>query len=481
MIDTLIRNVVIVDGSGEAPYRADVTLSDGLIQTIAQYGTGLEAHSVIEAEGLVLSPGFIDVHTHDDLVVIRAPEMLPKLSQGVTTVIVGNCGLSAAPVDLRRHPAPPDPLNLLGGLSEFTYPDFKAYVDAINAAQPAVNVAALIGHTALRASHMDDLYRPATESEIAAMTADLRAALSAGALGLSTGLAYATAFEAPLAEVLALAQPLTEHGGIYCTHLRSEFDTILEAMDEAFAVGRDIRVPVVISHLKCAGLANHGRSHEVLAAIDTANQTHEVGCDCYPYAASSSTLDLKQVTPHIDILITWSDPCPEQGGKRLKDIAADWGLDLMATAQRLMPAGAVYFGMSEADVERILSYPTTVIGSDGLPNDAKPHPRLWGAFPRVLGHYSRDKGLFSLSEAIRKMTGQSADRYGLTGRGYVREGYAADLVLFDPATILDAATFTDPVQAAHGIERVWVNGQLSLHQKTPTGMRAGRFLPHTST
>ncbi|MDY7579964.1 amidohydrolase family protein [Herbaspirillum sp. RTI4] len=481
--DTLIRNVSVIDGSGNAPFMADVALAGGRILHIAVAGTGIDsdadwqAQHIIDGAGKVLSPGFIDVHTHDDTNVIRMPGMLPKLSQGVTTVVVGNCGISAAPVSLKNEP--PDPMNLLGKAGDFTYPTFASYVEAIHQAQPSVNVAALVGHTALRSNQMDRLDRAATEAEIAAMCSQLREALEHGALGLSTGLAYGNAMQAPTSEVLALAAPLADAGAIYATHLRSEFADILEAMEEAFRIGKHARVAVVISHLKCAGVENWGRSGEVLQALEQAQRYQPVGCDCYPYTASSSTLDLKQVTDTIDIRVTWSEPFPAMGGKLLADIAKEWQLDLVTTARRLQPAGAVYHCMLDEDVNRILNHPATVIGSDGLPNDPFPHPRLWGAFPRVLGHYSREQKLFPLTVAIRKMTGLSAERFGLLERGLVRAGFWADLVLFDPETVRDAATFDDPMQPAEGIEAVWVNGVLSYlggSKKEATGLRAGRFL-----
>lgn len=478
--DTLVRRVQLIDGSGAAPRMADVAVRDGRIARIEDADSidPASAALMVEGDGLVLAPGFIDVHTHDDTNVVREPAMTPKLSQGVTTVIVGNCGISAAPVTLTGEP--PDPMNLLGRAEAFRYPDFRSYVQAVNAARPAVNVAALVGHTALRSNHMDRLDRAASAHEVAAMRAQLQEALDAGALGLSTGLAYANAYAAPTEEVVALAEPLAAAGGLYATHLRSEFAEILEAMDEAFRIGRHARVPVVISHLKCAGVRNWGRSGEVLEALELAQRWQLVGCDCYPYTASSSTLDLGQVTSDFDIQVTWSEPEPAMGGRLLADIAAEWEVDLLTAARRLQPAGAVYHGMEDADVDRILRHPATVIGSDGLPNDPLPHPRLWGAFPRVLGHYARDRELFPLAVAVNKMTGLSAERFGLAGRGFVREGYWADLVLFDAATIRDVATFTDPVAPAEGIAAVWVNGQLSWQERAATGRRAGRFLPRAA-
>jgi N-acyl-D-amino-acid deacylase len=480
--DTIIHDVEVEDGSGGPSYRADIGLRDGRIVDIMAPGDLLRLKASardddIDGRSLVLAPGFIDAHTHDDTVAIRLPDMLPKVSQGVTTVIVGNCGISASPVRLRDPSVPaPDPMNLLGTPDVFRYPTFAAYRTAVDAAQPAVNVGALIGHTALRSNHLDRFDRAATDDEVVAMRDELDAALAEGALGLSTGLAYGNAFCATLAEVQGLAQVLAKHGAIYTTHLRSEFAPILEALDEAYAVGRSARVPVIVSHLKCAGAGNWGRSAEVLDSVSGAARYQPVGCDCYPYAASSSTLDLKQVTSDFPIKITWSTPHPEQAGRHLTDIAADWQLSLDETARRLQPAGAVYYNMDENDVQRILLHPLTMFGSDGLPEDPRPHPRLWGAFPRILGHYSRDLALMPRSMAVHKMTGLPAARFGLSERGEIRSGYWADLTLFDPATIIDVATFDDPVQAAAGIAAVWVNGTLTYRNGQLTGARGGRFV-----
>jgi N-acyl-D-amino-acid deacylase len=471
--ETLIRGARVLDGSGGAPLDVDVAIAEGRIAFVGRDGAP-RADSVIDATGLTLAPGFIDVHTHDDTNVVRTPEMWPKLSQGVTTVVVGNCGISAAPARLRG--TLPDPMNLLGGAESFRYPTFASYVDAVERARPAVNVAALVGHTTLRNNQMDRLDRAATSGEIDAMRAELREALALGALGLSSGLQYASAFSAPTEEVMSLAEPLADAGALYATHMRTEFAGILDAMDEAFRIGRHARVPVALSHLKCAGRENWGRSGEVLDALEHAGRTHPVGCDCYPYTAGSSTLDLKQVTDAIEITITWSEPHPDVGGRSLQDIAREWGVSLLDAARRLQPAGAIYHSMSEDDVRRILRHPATVIGSDGLPNDPNPHPRLWGAFPRVLGRYARDERLFPLAEAVHKMTGLPARKFGLSNRGLVREGFAADLVLFDAMTVRDVATFTDPQRPAEGISAVWVNGVRTSRDQVATGARGGRFV-----
>ncbi len=473
--DLLIKNVSIVDGSGIEPLPASVAIREDRILEIST--TETSADQVFDGEGYVLAPGFIDVHTHDDLYLIRSPQMLPKLSQGVTTVIVGNCGISAAPVALKQ--SLPDPMNLLGQAGEFCYSRFSSYVDAIANAKPAVNVAALVGHTALRNNHLDRLDRAATRSEIELMKRQLTDALEAGALGLSTGLAYLSAYSASTEEVLDLAEALADFDGIYATHLRSESAAILTALDEAFQIVNAVGTPVVISHLKCAGIDNWGRSRELLARLDAARETQPIACDCYPYSASSSTLDLRQVDERITITITWSDPHPEMAGKSLEGIAAEWKVPQLEAARRLEPAGAIYHCISEDDMRAILRHPATMIGSDGLPSDPRPHPRLWGTFPRVLGRYVREEKLFSVSEAVRKMTSLPAERFRLQHRGRIQEGCYADLVLFDPAEIRDQATFDDPMQCAAGIKAVWVNGVLSYQNGKATGSRAGRFLART--
>ncbi len=263
--DTLIVGAQLYDGTGAPPVERDVALRNGRIAAIGNLTNWL-SEEVVEANGRALAPGFIDVHTHDDLQVIHTPHMLPKITQGVTTVIVGNCGISASPVVLKGEP--PDPMILLGERDAFQYPTFAAYVDAVNAARPAVNVGALIGHTALRNNQMDRLDRAASVDEIDGMRAQLKDALAHGALGLSTGLAYRSAFDAPTAEVMALTELLADAGALYTTHIRNEFDGVLDAMDEAYRIGRYARVPVVISHLKCAGPSNWGRSTEVLASLE---------------------------------------------------------------------------------------------------------------------------------------------------------------------------------------------------------------------
>lgn len=476
--DTLIRKASVIDGSGSEPQVADVAITSDRISAIGRLEEST-AEQEIDGRDCVLAPGFIDVHTHDDTNVIRTPQMLPKLSQGVTTVVVGNCGISASPVRLRG--SLPDPMHLLGSLDDFCYPTFASYVEAVRRAQPAVNVAALVGHTALRNNHMDRLDRTAAPSEIEGMQSQLGEALENGALGLSSGLAYLSAYSSSTEEVLSLVKLLASAEGIYTTHLRSETEAIRQALDEALELGREGKVPVVVSHLKCAGISNWGRSAEVLEALNETKGSQQVSWDCYPYTASSSTLDIRQVDERVEIMITWSEPHPEMAGKTLEQIAHTWNLDQREAAKKLQPAGAIYHCMAAEDVHRILQHPDTMIGSDGLPNDPLPHPRLWGTFPRVLGYYSREQRLFPLTVAVHKMTGMPAKRFRLHDRGLVREGYKADLVLFHPEKVRDTATFTNPAQPAEGIKAVWVNGVLSYADQQATGQRAGSFLsrqPH---
>lgn len=476
--DLLVRHACIVDGSGKPAFEGSVAVRAGRIASL-DADSSWHATATVDAKGMVLSPGFIDTHTHDDTSVIETPAMLPKLTQGVTTVVVGNCGISASPV-LADNPLP-DPMQLLGQPAMMQYRTFREYTAAVNAARPAVNVMALAGHTTLRANHMDRLDRAATKDEVAAMRAQLQDALDHGALGLSTGLAYLSAFSATLDEVLGVAEALGQAGGMYATHMRSETAAILEAMEESFAVGRAAEpVPVLISHLKCAGPDNWGRTTDVLALLDRARLKQVVHCDCYPYTASSSMLDLRQVDERIEIRITWSELHPEMAGKSLAAIAETWAVTQMDAARRLQPAGAIYHNMSTEDVTRVLQHPAVMIGSDGLPHDPRPHPRLWGTFPRVLGHFCRDERVFELPTAVHKMTGLSAATIGLQDRGLIRNGFIADLVLFDPETIQDRATWENSIAPSSGIQAVWVGGVLSLWNGVATGSRNGSFIPRAN-
>jgi N-acyl-D-amino-acid deacylase len=468
----LLRGGTVVDGSGRDRFVADVRIAEG---RIAEVGPALAANgaTVIDVTGMIVAPGFIDVHTHDDHAVLSAPQMLPKISQGVTTVVVGNCGISLAP--LVRENVPP-PLNLLGGDEGYVYPTMASYVAAVDNARPAVNVAALVGHSTLRVAAMDNPYRPATPSEQARMGELLREGMQAGAIGFSSGVFYATGAAADIEELALLAGIAGGAGGVYTTHIRQEMDAVIASLDEAFATGRRANVPVVISHHKCAGPNNWGRTIETLAHLDAARAKQPIGLDAYPYVAGSTVLRADLVDGVIDVMVTWSTPHPEMSARLLADIAAEWKCTQQEACERLQPGGACYFQMREDDVQRVLRYPATMIGSDGLPHDLHPHPRLWGTFPRVLGHYSRDLGLFPLETAVHKMTALSARRFNLAERGELRPGFHADVTVFDAAAIADAATFANPTAASQGIRHVFVNGVQSYGDGKATLQRGGRFL-----
>ena len=256
------------------------------------------------------------------------------------------------------------------------------------------------------------------------MRAMVDEAMAAGAIGVSTGLYYEPASAAPCEEVIEICRPLSQRNGIYCTHMRDEGEHVLDSLEESFRVGRELGVPVVISHHKVAGKANHGRSVETLPFIEKAMRSQEIGLDCYPYHASSTILSASRVANASKVMVTWSKPHPEVAGMELvRNQRPKFNL----AVEDLLPAGAIYFSMDEKDVQRILGFEHTMIGSDGLPHDAAPHPRLWGSFPRVLGHYSRSLKLFPLETAVHKMTGLTAKTFGLAGRGVLKEGFAADI------------------------------------------------------
>lgn len=470
---TIIKGARVIDGTGCESYEADVIFEDEIITDILPSGSG-KAREVIDATGKVLCPGFIDSHTHDDLMVLTGSSPHPKLSQGVTTVVIGNCGISLAPLITKE---PPAPLDILGRLP-FKFDSFREYLEMIDSIKPAVNVVPLIGHTTLRVRHVLELQREAKEYEIKAMQEEIKIALDYGAFGLSTGVYYPPARAASIGELMAVSQPLTSNNSILAMHIRDEGDDIDRALREALEVGHKVKAKLVLSHHKVVGKNNFGRTEQTLNTIDLAAQEQSVCLDCYPYEASSTMLSREKAERIENVIISWSQPFPECAGRTLKSLASEWGISLGEAASRLMPGGAIYFGMSQCDVDRVLAHPLTMIGSDGLPHDNRPHPRLWGTFPRVLGHYVRERKLLSLERAIYKMTGLPARRFGIRNRGVIAPGMAADIMIFDPKTIRDNATYENPSATASGIEGVWVNGQLTLWNGRLLNTHAGyRLIP----
>jgi N-acyl-D-amino-acid deacylase len=470
--DLILRNGTVIDGTRAPRFAADIAVMNGHIALVA-HGDGPlgdeRAGVEIDAGGRIVAPGFIDSHTHDDRLMLSAPDMTPKVSQGVTTVVAGNCGISLAPAPGGMDKPVTPPLDLLDEDGRwFRFRSFGDYVAALRAQPAATNCALLVGHTMLRLQTMDNLERPASDAEVKRMRVLADEALAAGAIGISTGLFYEPARAATTEEVIEVCRPLAARNGVYATHMRDEGDRVIESLEETFRIGRELGVPVVISHHKVAGAPNHGRSHETLPLIEERMRGQAIGLDCYPYPASSTILSASRAASAQKTLVTWSKTHPEVAGMDLADIAIP--------LEQLLPAGAIYFTMDEADVQRILAFEHTMIGSDGLPHDTFPHPRLWGTFPRVLGHYSRGLHLFPLETAVYKMTGLPAKTFGLADRGVLKPGMAADMAIFDADEVDETATFTRPIQAAKGIDSVIVNGVVVWHDGQSTGARPGQVL-----
>jgi len=457
--DLIIRDATLIDGTGAPRRRGDIGVKGDRIAAVGDL-SAMSADREVMAGGRVVAPGFIDAHTHDDQAVLCGPAcMLCRVSQGVTTVVIGNCGISIAPVAMSER-APP-PMDGVVHPEWSIFDSFAGFAERLRGTPSSVNTVALIGHMSLRVGAMgrNDLDRPATDKEAERMRKMLAQSLAEGASGLSTGLFYPPSKHAPTDEVIAVAEALRGTGGLYVTHMRDEANHVLDSIEETLKIGEAVGAPVVISHHKCAQPENHGRSVETLPLIEKLSERHSVAFDVYPYTASSTSLGARKPRPDIPVMVTYSTPHPEMAGRALKDIAGDWGVSLEEAAQRLMPGGGVFHNMAEEDVRRIMAHRLSMIGSDGGPLAKHPHPRLWGTFPRVLGHYCRELGIFDLETAVHKMTGRTAKVFGLEGRGTLAVGGYADLVMFDPDTVKDRATFTEPRQVADGILETWVNGQ----------------------
>ena len=472
-VDLIFRAARLIDGSGGPSRRGDLAVSGDRIVALGDLGDWRGAVE-LDAGGKALAPGFIDVHTHDDRAALATPTMDCKASQGVTSVVVGNCGISLAP--LTTPTRPPAPIDLICERPEGFFGRFGDYLEALDQDPPALNVLAQVGHGSLRVQAMDDLDRPATATEIKAMRGALEDSLEAGAIGMSTGLFYPPAVAASTEEVIELGKPLAAARAIHTTHMRDEGDAVMASLEESFHIGRALSVPVVVSHHKCTGQRNFGLTRETLPFFDRTIAEQPVSLDVYPYVAGSTMLAPGRGYEALRVIVSWSVPHPEAAGRDLGEVAAEMGLSKEDAIEALSPAGGIFFMMDEGDVQRILAHPHSMIGSDGLPHDEHPHPRLWGTFPRVLGHYARELGLFSMEEAVRKMTRLSADRFGMTDRGRLDVGAVADLVLFDPETVIDNATFDNPKSPATGIDQVFVAGRAVWRDGAATGVRPGRAI-----
>lgn len=491
--DLVIRGAALFDGTGAPARTEDLAVEAGRIAVIGALDPArADRAPAVDGAGLALAPGFIDVHTHDDFAVLLHPEMGFKVQGGVTTVVVGNCGLGAAPQPVARgmaaafHPGA-------------TLPDwdgYAGYLARLDAEPASCNVTALVGHGTVRATVLGGAPRAPDARELAAMGALVDEGVRAGCAGFSTGLIYEPGRHAQRDEIAALASAFAETGGLYATHMRDEGTGLLDSVREAIEIGERAGVPVQISHHKAAGRDAWGLVRESLALIEAARARGvDVLADQYPYTAGSTVLAALAGSLRgegggagrgepSDVVIASAPGHPEWEGRSLADLAGVWQVSAGDAAQRVLDAEGLgctvtLHMMAEDDVRTVLRHPTTMIGSDGLPTlHGKPHPRLYGTFARVLGHYARDLGLLPLAEAVHRMTGMPARRFGLTDRGVLRAGAWADLVLFDPAAIADVATYTNPHHPPAGIVHVFVNGAAVVRDGRHTGARPGRALRH---
>jgi N-acyl-D-amino-acid deacylase len=525
MDDLVIRGGMILDGTGAGPWRADLAVRDGRIAAITPRYAG-SARRVVDADGLVVAPGFIDIKTHSDFTLPYAPRAESKILQGVTTEVVGHCGFSLAPVVAGRARLLQEYLAGFAPWIETRETTFAAYMDGFPAT--AVNTIMQVGHNTLRLMTvgMDD--RAPTEDEMGVMRRLLAEGLAAGALGMSSGLFTAPGSFAEPSELHALLETVKQHGGTYATHLRSESDAVFEAVREAIEASETSGVHVQIVHMKLSGLDNRGRAGQLLAEIDGARRRGvQVDCDAYPYACAANPLRnllplwvqegglaamlgrlrdpavRRRVNREIDergltsfgriaswdaVSISTSRTRSGDAGRSIAELARGAGAEPIDLVWNLLEADAgatfvVVCSIDEADVQTLLRSPAVLVGSDGrsvapdsVAGQGRPHPRFYGTFPRVLGHYVRDLGLLSLPEAVHKMTGAPARILGLADRGLLREGHRADVTTFDPATIIDRATYDDPHRYAAGIGTVLVNGVVVVDAGKHTGALPGRVL-----
>jgi N-acyl-D-amino-acid deacylase len=484
--DAVIREAEIYDGTGAAPVTGDVAIADGRIVAVGSAaGT---ARLTLDGRGRCVSPGFIDVHTHDDFAAIVHPDMAFKLLGGVTSCVCGNCGMGVAP-----HPAAMAMAQVLH--PRITLPEWKGtagYLDYLERHPPGVNIGVLVGHGTARLAAMGAAARAPDTGEMAHMKATLQEGLDAGALGLSSGLVYDPGRFATTDELAELASIMRGTGALYATHMRDESDGLLGSVAEAIEIGERAGVPVQISHHKASGRSAWGLVSESLRLIERAQARGlDVHADQYPYTAGSTVLNavfrdgrfgggIGPMRPE-DIVIASTAAHPEWEGRNMVELATLMACEPEAAAARILAEDSgvtvILHMMREEDVRTVMRHPSTMIGSDGIPTlEGKPHPRLYGTFARVLGKYSREEGLFPLAEAIYKMTGFAAAKFGLAGRGVLKPGAHADVVLFDQRRVIDCGTFEDPHRPPAGIEAVFVNGVLGATLGKITGERCGKVL-----
>jgi N-acyl-D-amino-acid deacylase len=500
--ELVIENVTVIDGTGRPGFAGSVGIDgdritelrggevsptgggggpDGGAGDVGAEG-GRRTVTRIDGTGLVLAPGFVDVHTHDDTAVLFDPDLSCKTLQGVTSVVVGNCGVSTSPASDHSP-----------GFTVHARVD--DYLRAVAEAGPAVNVAALVGHGTVRAAVMGlKTARPAEPAELSAMAEHVARAMADGAIGLSSGLAYEPGRYAAPDELVGLNRLVAAAGGIYTTHLRDEGQGLIRSIDESIAVAEATGVPLQISHLKASGRDSWGMVGPALERIDRARADGlDVMADQYPYTRGSTLLEQVVVAGALDgpsafghvtpaeVLVAAAPGHPRWEGRTVAEIADAEGVDGRRMADRIVEAEGracivVIDTMDEGDVRTVMGHGAVMIGTDGLPMGQKPHPRLHHTYPRVLGRYVRDERVLGLADAVRRMTSTPARRFGFTDRGEIRTGALADLVLFDPERIVDTGTWADPTAVPAGIVGVWVNGRRVVEGGAVTGARPGRVV-----
>ncbi len=485
MNDVTIRNIHILDGLGGEAIEGDIGIKNGRINEVGQANAG---GVEVDGQGQYLAPGFIDTHSHDDGAFFRHPGMEFKLAQGVTTVVAGNCGFSAIPIDPSVDPGRASG-GILAGL-DGSFSDLNGYFEAAMAKAPGINNMMLVGHNTVRTLVMGMEKRAPTTAELTEMQSHVETALEQGACGFSTGLVYRPGRWSDTDEVIALASAAKTHDALYTTHMRNEGDHLLDAVEEALQIGRESDVHLHISHHKSAGPANWGKVGQSLARVDTALAAGQrVTLDVYPYTAGSGRMieyfNLDNISRELAEVIRIAS-CPafrQYEGRMLKDIAAEENADIRELTFRILtaPKGdrtiCIQFIIDEQDITTNLTYPDMMVGSDGIPDlKGKPHPRLFGTFPRILAKYVREEGILTLNEAVRRMTSLPAQVFGMQDRGQIKPGFWADLVLFDPAAVQDLATYDQPKTEPAGISMVMINGQIGFKDGAHLYAGSGRML-----
>ena len=487
--DLLIRGGSVIDGTGVPARTADLAIKDGRIVALGEVSG--EADREINATGWSVAPGFIDVHCHDDIALLNTPSLDFKTAQGVTTVVCGNCGLGAAPANEHVKEFFARGIEaVLGPVKDFSWSTIGEFYDAVRGAKPVPNAAFLVPHGTLRVSTMGWEHRDPTDAELGKMKDHLAEGMAAGAVGLSTGLMYVPGAFAKTEELIELNRVVAEYGGLYVSHIRNEGNGLLDSVREAIRIGEEAGTPVQISHHKASGRDNWGLTKKSLPLIDEARERGvRVTMDAYPYTAASTSLAaltrngrlIRAMDPH-DVMVASVKYQHEYEGKRLDEIADIMDLPVEDAVPKLLTdedqaVVAVMFIMDEADVQRVLQHPQCMIGSDGIPSPTgKPHPRLYGTFPRVLERYVRNEKLFSLEEGVRKMTQLPAMTFMLADRGELREDAWADIVIFDPHTIAEKSTYDEPRHYPSGISHVIVNGQVVVENGVVSEVPSGQFL-----